>query len=242
MSFFNSFIPQFEAPQAINQAGSTNWAEDPLFAPNPWGSVFFEDCTLSYAVDQRPMAYFSTGFPSSLSPLADTVFEIDLHDLPTLPTQFPLSPPAESTDAVEHHQRASLADTANAVDQPPPVFHPANPAPYPEEPPCAEPVPAALNRRRKAQRQLKAIKNGSEVPVNHVRGRKTLPLGAPKAKYTKRVPGAPKPPPKPKRAYNRRVPAPADLTSVRLGDAATVRKEIEKDGWYGKVGDGLYGG
>ncbi|MCJ1426737.1 hypothetical protein MMC29_004640, partial [Sticta canariensis] len=191
----------------------------------------------------RPLACFSTGFPPSLSSLADIFFEVDVHDLSPLPPRFPLSPPAESNDAVEQQERASLAETANAVDQPPPpVFRPANPAPCPEEPPCAEPVPATLNRRRKAQRQLEAIKKGTEVPVNHIRGRKRLPLGAPKAKYTKRVPGAPKPPPKPKRAYNRRVPGPADLTSVRLGDAATVRKEIEKEGWYGKVGDGLYGG
>lgn len=118
----------------------------------------------------------------------------------------------------------------------------ANLAPYPAEEARAADVPAALNRRRKAQRQLKAILEGGEIPQDHKRGRKTLPLGAPKAKYIRKVPSAPKPPPKPKRTYTKRIAAPADLTSVRLGDADTVAAEIEKEGWYGRVGDGLYGG
>ena len=48
------------------------------------------------------------------------------------------------------------------------------------------------------------------------------PLENTQGQTPKWVPGAPKPPAQVKRAYNRRVPRPADLTSVRLGDAETV--------------------
>ncbi|MCJ1424584.1 hypothetical protein MMC29_002472, partial [Sticta canariensis] len=71
-----------------------------------------------------------------------------------------------------------------------------------------------------AQRQLDAVLKGSEVPRENKRGRKSLPLGAPKAKYTKRVVGEPRAPFKPTRAHKSRseltiadFPGPADSTS-----------------------------
>ena len=118
-----------------------------------------------------------------------------------------------------------------------PVLNVLEPAPMdpmayaaPAPPPFAKLVCAALKRRRKAQRQLDEILEGREVPLYNKHGRKSLPLDAPKAKYTKEVSGAPMAPAKPKKAYNRRTPGPADLTSVTLGTAEMMRMEVEKEG------------
>lgn len=292
MSYFSHFEPQTQACQAINRAESTNWVQDPLFAPKPWDSVFFEDSTLSppaetaYAVGHLPPASLSTNLPltppasipdalhpalpstdwqpedeSQILPAADIqalcrAMGYDVPDFAAMPpVPYPLKPttsdpagfapahtensapagfdPAGSTPVGSVHALTDNVTPAglSRTGSTPAAFDPsalsptgfapgpihnfapmANPAPYPVEPPRAEPVSAALSRRRKAQRQLEAILEGREVPVNHKRGRKALPLGAPKAKYTKRVPGAPKPPAQPKRTCNRQIPGPADLT------------------------------
>ncbi|MCJ1423998.1 hypothetical protein MMC29_001885 [Sticta canariensis] len=101
-----------------------------------------------------------------------------------------------------------------------PVFNALESAPMapmayaaPAPPLFAELVPAALNCRRKVQRQLDTMLEGREVLPDNKRGRKSLPLDAPKAKYTKKVPGAAMAPAKPKRVYNHPTSGPADLTS-----------------------------
>ncbi|MCJ1425820.1 hypothetical protein MMC29_003720 [Sticta canariensis] len=268
MSFYNQFEPQFQAHQAVNWAGSTNWVENPLFAAEPWDSDFFHDLPISLPaetaepVHQHHPAYFSTDpppvtpdpFPTTLPsthwqhqdesqilPAADIqalcrAIGCDIPDFAAMPpAPFPLEPatsdpagvtpahtenfapasfdPAGSTPVVRVPALNDNFDPAglNRAGSTPAALSPtgfvpapshiapiANPAPHPvepqsTEPQSTEPVPAALNRRRKAQRQLKAIQEGTEVPVNYKRGRKALPLGAPKAKYTKRVPARPSP-------------------------------------------------
>lgn len=79
-------------------------------------------------------------------------------------------------------------------------------------------------------------------PGKRSRGRPKKAEGAPKGPYKKR--GAPAPPPirpvKPKRAYRKRIAAPADLTTIRVATADTVREGVKVPGWYTKTDDGLY--
>ena len=135
----------------------------------------------------------------------------------------PVPFPADPAPAILDPATVNPTLTPAPVDNVPPM---AEPAPSIAPPSRAEPVPAAVSRRRKAYKQLVAMREGTEAPKTYRRGRKCVPLDAPKAKYTKRVPGVPKPPPKPKRVYKKRVAAPADMASVRVEDAATVREEI----------------
>ena len=82
-------------------------------------------------------------------------------------------------------------------------------------------------------------------PPKRSAGRPRKEKGAPKCPYTKKT-NRPTPtaPPKPKRAYRKRIAAPADMSHILVATAATVEREIgqHKD-WYQRCnGDGLWGG
>lgn len=165
-----------------------------------------------YAVDQLPSDSFSGGFSAAVPDGFAVAF-------PSTEWQPLDESQILSTAKIEALCRSIGLSNPNFSAMEPPIPDPLEPVPMaytaPSPPPFAEPVPAALNRRRKAQRQLDAVLKGSEVPQENKRGRKPLALGAPKAKYMKKVPGAPKESAKPKRAYNRRTRGSADLTSVQ---------------------------
>ncbi|MCJ1264671.1 hypothetical protein MMC22_004545 [Lobaria immixta] len=81
-------------------------------------------------------------------------------------------------------------------------------------------------------------------PGKRSRGRPKKAEGAPKGPYKKR--GAPAPPRigpvRTKRAYRKRIAAPADVSTIRVATAATVREGVKVAGWYTTTGDGLYKG
>ena len=211
------FFEDLPIYQPASCLAPSSWEAAPVPAPAP--------ATVSF---QTP--HWSEPLPCPPSRPAESVYAVDQLPPDSFSGDFPVTFPSTewqpldkshilSTAKIEALCRSIGLSNPNFSAMEPSIPDALEPAlmayPAPMPPLFAEPVPAALNRRRKAQRQLDAVLKGSEVPQENKRGRKPLALGAPKAKYTKKMPGAPKEPAKPKRAYNRRTRGPADLTSVQ---------------------------